>query len=482
MWPWERRDSDFARCNSFCFELERARSSIAIYQFGPMDIRGADRRPDFFLGFSAERRVPVGSRQADKVCRESFRRTHEISLMIGRAKISVYSLIAFAGLATALCGCAQLDRLPSVTLSEVKNATIFGIEEARFYPDRDTSKIEALALKVYQRQLNSQGPKATAQILRPAHFLVLSGGGDNGAFGAGLLAGWSARGDRPQFSLVTGISTGALTAPFAFLGQEYDSAMKELYTQTTAGDVFTKRSLLAAVSDDAMTDTTPLRNMIDRYVDKAMIQNIAKEYAKGRLLLVATTNLDQGRPVIWNIGAIAESGHPQARELIVKVLLASAAIPGIFPPVMFDVELGGQRHQEMHVDGGAMAQAFLYPTSLNLKRLSRKTGVTRKRVAYIVRNGRPFTDEESVKRQTLSIAMQAISTMTASSGLNDTYRIYLTARRDGVDFNLAAIGEDFVVPYKEPFNAGYMQSLFEYGYQKGLAGYRWSKTPFGYAE
>jgi hypothetical protein len=402
--------------------------------------------------------------------------------MTRRANIGVCSFIACVGIATALSGCAQLERLPSVTLSEVHNVTILGIADARFYPDRDTDKIEALALKVRERQLKAYGRQAKARLLRPSYFLVLSGGGDNGAFGAGLLVGWRARGDRPQFDLVTGISTGALTAPFAFLGRDYDPAMKDLYTHTTPGDVFTKRSLLAAVSDDAMADTTPLRNMIARYVDQPMIQAVAREYGKGRLLLVATTNLDQGRPVIWNIGAIAESGHPQTRELIVKILLASAAIPGVFPPVMFDVQLNGKPHQEMHVDGGAMAQAFLYPSSLNLRRLSQKVGTTRKRIAYIIRNGRPFKDEETVKRQTLSIATQAIATMTASSGLNDTYRMYLTAKRDGVDFNLAAIGDDFTMAYKEPFNKAYMQALFDYGYQKGLAGYRWRKTPFGYVD
>src|SRR4029077_12769225 len=172
-----------------------------------------------------------------------------------------------------------------------------------------------------------------------ANLLVISGGGDNGAFGAGLLIGWSERGDRPQFNLVTGISTGALTAPFAFLGRDYDSTLREIYTQTGPGDIFTKRDIFAAVSNDAMTDTAPLKAMITRYLDEALIEKIAQEYAKGRLLLVATTNLDQGRPVIWNIGAIAESKQPGARELIVKVLLASAAIPGVFPPVMFDIEI-----------------------------------------------------------------------------------------------------------------------------------------------
>jgi predicted acylesterase/phospholipase RssA len=402
--------------------------------------------------------------------------------MIGQIQIQTGLRVIIASLALALVGCASLDRLPSVKLSEVHQTSILGITDARFYPDRDAKAIEALALKVYERQLKSAGKSAKTASLPPAHFLVISGGGDNGAFGAGLLAGWSAHGDRPQFNLVTGISTGALTAPFAYLGREYDSTLRELYTQIESKDVFTKRSLLAAVADDAMTDTTPLKNMIARYFDQSMVEKIAQEYGRGRLLLVATTNLDQARPVIWNIGAIAESGRPEARELIMKVLLASAAIPGLFPPVMFDVELAGKPYQEMHVDGGAMAQAFLYPTSLKLRQLSKIANAGRKRIAYIIRNGRPFRDEENVKRRTVSIAMQAVSTMTASSGLNDTYRIYLTAKRDDIDFNLAFIDDDFTVPYKDPFDQGYMQALFDYGYRKGTAGYPWRKKPFGYSD
>ena len=158
-----------------------------------------------------------------------------------------------------------------------------------------------------------------------------------------------------------------------------------------------------------MTDTTPLRNIIASFVDEAMITRIAEEYAKGRLLLIMTTNLDQGRSVIWNIGAIAASDFPGKRDLIINILRASAAIPGLFPPVMLDVSIDGTRYQEMHVDGGAVAQAFLYPPTLNLKSNSARYGIQRKRVAYILRNGRLFRPEENVKRSTLSIATQAIA-------------------------------------------------------------------------
>jgi predicted acylesterase/phospholipase RssA len=311
----------------------------------------------------------------------------------------------------------------------------------------------------------------------------MSGGGDDGAFGAGLLTGWTARGDRPQFTVVTGVSTGALSAPFAFLGPEYDEQLRRIYTETSAGDVFAKRSLMAAVANDAMADSTTLRNKIAVFVDAHMMQRLAEEYGRGRILLILTTNLDQGRSVIWNIGAIAASGHARARELIIDVLVASAAIPGVFPPVMIGVNIDGKPYQEMHVDGGAVAQSFLYPPSFSLKAKMKELGVKNAQpAAFIIRNARLYRPEEAVERQTLKIAQQAISTMTASSGVNDLYRMYLTTKRDGVDFNLAYIEDDFHIPYKGPFDKEYMNHLFEHGYRVGLVGHEWHKTPPGYQE
>ena len=393
----------------------------------------------------------------------------------GRSHISLTLTVGFA-LSFFVIGCASTDRLPPVPLAMASRINV-DIPDARFYPDTDGQRMAALGLQAYKRALSAHHGK-----LPTAYFLAISGGGDDGAFGAGLLNGWSARGDRPVFGLVTGVSTGALSAPFAFLGAEYDVKLKQVYTDTSAVDIFSKRSFIAAVANDAMTDTTPLRNVIASFVDNAMIERIAEEYAKGRLLLIMTTNLDQGRSVIWNIGAIAASDFSGKRDLIINILRASAAIPGLFPPVMLDVSIDGQRYQEMHVDGGAVAQAFLYPPTLSLKANSERYGIQRKRVAYIIRNGRLFRPEENVKRQTLSIATQAISTMTATSGVNDTYRMYVTTKRDGVGFKLAYIDSDFAVPYKGPFDQGYMRSLFEYGYEKGKAGYHWHKTPPGYQE
>jgi Patatin-like phospholipase len=387
----------------------------------------------------------------------------------------------FAGLcaAVAISGCATLERLPAVTYAEARQIDILDIPDARFYVS-DTNRIYDVATKAYQR-INRTRPAQTR------HFLALSGGGDDGAFGAGLLVGWSARGNRPEFDMVTGVSTGALSAPFAYLGRAYDQNLTQLYTETSARDIFNRRPLLiAAVASDSLVDNTPLRTMIEHYVDATMVQKIAEEYAKGRLLFVLTTNLDQSRPVIWNIGAIAASNNPKARDLIVDVLLASASIPAVFPPVMLDVTVDGQKRQEMHVDGGTVAQVFFYPPSFSIRRAAAKFGVdeqnlrSRKRVAYVIRNGRFFRQDESVQLRTIAIAKEALSTMTMSSGINDTYRMYTLARRDGVDFNLASIGEDFTEPYKGPFDPTYMQALFAYGYEKGRAGYPWRKVPPGY--
>jgi hypothetical protein len=399
-----------------------------------------------------------------------------LALKIGGVRSSGLAALVFL----MLTACASIDRLPAVSSAQAPQVHILDIPDARFYP-RDTHRIAAIAQQAYERRNRNRPVGAST------YFLVNSGGGNDGAFGAGLLVGWGERGGRPEFDVVTGVSTGALSAPFVFLGRDYDSQLKEIYTTTAAEQVFERRTILAAVADDAMTNNRPLREMIFRYVDDELVAKIATEYQKGRLLFILTTNLDQGRPVIWNIGAIASSQKPEARKLIIDVLLASASIPAFFPPVMIDVTFDGHAYQEMHVDGGTVAQAFLYPPSFSLRRAaqSQRGSVNlhadRKRIAYVIRNGRFARSEANVKLQTIAIAKEAIATMTTSSGINDTYRMYLIARRDGVDFNLASIGDDFDIPYKGPCDIAYMKSLFEYGRQKGRAGYQWQKTPPGYA-
>ena len=289
--------------------------------------------------------------------------------------------------------------------------------------------------------------------------------------------GWSAHGSRPQFKVVTGVSTGALTAPFAFLGAAYDEKLKSIYTQTTAKDIFESRWILAALLDDAMSDTAPLRRTVAKFMNDKMVQDIAEEHRKGRILLVATTNLDGQRSVIWNITKIAASGSPRATALIRDILIASAAVPGVFPPVMFDVEANGRQFHEMHVDGGASMQVFTYPPGLDLQREARTRGITRAKRMYVIRNARLNADMVQVDRRMLSIAERSISSLIQNQGVGDLYRIYVTATQDGMDFNLAFIPPSFHVPLKEPFDRHYMNTLFKVGYDLGVSGYAWHKAP-----
>jgi hypothetical protein len=385
-------------------------------------------------------------------------------------------LLALLAAAVALVtACSHPDRLPAVPRADTTRAQPLGIADARFFADSDSALMIKEATRALDREreaLRAEGKNLSLANLPPAYYLAISGGGDNGAFGAGIMNGWTASGTRPEFKMVTGVSTGALIAPFAFLGPDYDAALKEVYTSMTPDRVFRARGLTAALFDDAMADTSPLAEIIAKYADDKMLAAIAREYREGRLLLIGTTDLDAQRPVIWNMGAIAASGHPEALQLFRKILRASAAIPGLFQPVMIDVELDGKKYQEMHVDGGAIAQLFLYPPGIEAGRV-----LKRKRYAYIIRNARLDPDWNMSERRTVSIAGRAINTMLAASGQNDVMRTYFISQRDGVDYNLAYIGADFTLEKKGEFEQSYMQALYEYGYQQARAGAEWHKLP-----
>jgi predicted patatin/cPLA2 family phospholipase len=371
----------------------------------------------------------------------------------------------------AAAGCAAPERMASVPSADTVRALPLGIANARFFPGVQVAELKAEWELALDRQRQVLGLTAEAK-LPPANFLAISGGGDNGAFGSGLLVGWTEAGNRPEFQFVTGVSTGALIAPFAFLGPDYDRQLRDVYTTISADDVFIERGFIGGIFGDAMSDTTPLWELISHYVDEPLVAALAREYEKGRLLLIGTTDLDAQRPSIWNIGAIAASGNPGALDLIRKILRASSAIPGIFQPVMIDVELSGKHYQELHVDGGAIAQMFLYPASIDARKFA-----DRERKAYLIRNAREDPEWADVERSTLSIAGRAISTMIHTSGSNDLLRIYFVTQRDGVDYNLAYIGSDFSAPRAGEFDKAYMNALFDYAYQQARHGYPWLKVP-----
>jgi predicted acylesterase/phospholipase RssA len=378
-----------------------------------------------------------------------------------------------------LVGCSTPVRLTAVPRDQEAAAVVDGMTGIRYWQKPDIALMEQDGIDAVKREQAILAAAGKTGPLPPANFLAISGGGEDGAFGAGLLIGWTAAGTRPEFKLVTGISTGALTAPFAFLGPKYDDQLKAVYTTITQKDVLEQRGFLAAIYNDALADNAPLRQLVAKYVTADMLKDIAAEDAKGRILAIGTTNLDARRPVVWNIGKIAASGNPKALDLVRDILVASAAIPGAFPPMMIDVEVNGKSYQEMHVDGGASAQVFAYPPVLNIKELSAKAGMTRERHLFIIRNARLDPDWADTKRLTLTIAQRAISSLIQNQGVGDLYRIYATSQRDDVDFNLAFIPPTFNVPLTEPFDQHYMNELFKLGYELGRSGYQWQKSPPG---
>jgi len=392
----------------------------------------------------------------------------------------LFAVIQLMVLTLLLQGCSIPGRLAAVPKEETAQAQIPGLSGVRYLANGDMTQF-MVDLKAgisselaYRAKTGQQGP------LPPANYLAISGGGDDGAYGAGLLCGWTKAGNRPEFKLVTGISTGALIAPFAFLGPKYDDKLREVYTNSTHKDIMEERGLHAVVFDDALADNRPLWELLQKHISAEMLREVAQEYKKGRILLVGTTDLDSRRAVIWNLTKIAGSGHPQALDLFRKLMMASAAIPGAFPPAMIDVEVNGKPYQEMHVDGGTVAQVFVYPPSIKLKEAAQQMGVERERNLYLIRNSRIDPDWSEVERRSLSILGKAVLSLIRTQGIGDMYRIYLNSQRDGIDFNLAYIPASFNELHVEDFDKNYMQKLFLNGYNASAKGYPWAKVPPGY--
>ena len=278
---------------------------------------------------------------------------------------------------------------------------------------------------------------------------------------------------------MTGISTGALIAPFAFLGSEFDPVLEQLYTTYSTEDLIERRGTLAVLRGDAVMSTLPLKELIAKFIDEQIMEDIAAEYRRGRVLLIGTTNIDAGRPVTWDIGAIASSGHPGALQLIRDVMLASAAIPVAFPPVPIEIEVDGQRYDELHVDGGVSRQAFLFGGTIYPEEFPGYLDLEGQGRAFVIRNAALEASWETVDRKILAIAGRSASSMIRTQGIGDLYREYVGAQAYDIDFNLAIIPSSFSVESQEMFDPEYMRALYQLGFDMARDGYPWQKTPPG---
>lgn len=314
--------------------------------------------------------------------------------------------------------------------------------------------------------------------------LALSGGGDHGAFGAGILHGWSQSGSRPVFKIVSGISTGALIAPFAMLGSEYDETLKELFTTTTADDIFKKESIVGAYWRESIDDNHPLQEMVHRFMNDEMIDAIGMAHNKGQRLFIATTNFDAQRPVIWNMGAVANSKHPDAYAVFRKIVVASTSIPVLFPPTFFAVEANGKVYDEMHVDGGTVGQMFFYGSSLDwsamLKDAVGSENFTDQSVLYAIIDGEVDPSYDAVRRRLAPIAQRTIKTMIKVSAWSALYRMFMHAEVGGYGFKFISLPDDYEPQSKRQYDPVEMGRMFDIGVAMGLMGEGWQTVPPGF--
>ncbi|MFW5501509.1 MULTISPECIES: patatin-like phospholipase family protein [unclassified Maridesulfovibrio] len=377
-------------------------------------------------------------------------------------------LIVFSFLMALLAGCG-LKRNP-IPAEMQDLACLPGYDQVRFFGDT-TPK--------HMNKVMEQWAALSRMNMLPEEisFLSLSGGGADGAFGAGFLCGWTERGDRPNFGLVTGVSTGALIAPFAFMGPDYDPFIEMFYTTFETRDLVLERSYVSAISGDSVYSTEPLKQALKKFINHDFIAKIAMEHRKGRRLLIGTTNLDAMRPVYWDIGALAQYGTPEADQLIRDVILASASVPVAFPPVYFKVKAGDDIYDEMHVDGGVSNQVFCYPPSIHLAEELEKIGEKRKITLYIIRNDALITEGVQVEPYIGGIAARSLAGLIRNQGIGDLYRMYYTAERDGVDFKLTFIPPDYKEKSDELFSPVYMSKLFVLGHNMAKAPNPWHTSP-----
>ncbi|MEO1331193.1 MAG: patatin-like phospholipase family protein [Pseudomonadota bacterium] len=385
-------------------------------------------------------------------------------------------------LLSALAGCGGVvPRLPGPPPAEsFRETQPVGYGEVRFFGDRPSAGLlrdfSASWRALRGRWIEKGRPDAPHRI----DYLILSGGAADGAFGVGVLNGWTDAGDRPRFRVVSGVSTGALIAPYAFLGSAYDAALREVFLSPRGNDdLFDLAPIRMLRGALALTDSTPLRRRIETAITPEMVEAIAAEHAKGRRLLIGTTHLDARLPVVWDLGAIASSGAPDREALIEQVLLASASIPGLAPPVPIRVAAGGAVFEELHVDGGVGNTLIYASPQLSLGN-PYEGEVPVETTVWVIQNNKLYDSYQPVEPTLGQIVGLSVSELIRSQARGDQVRVYHLAERDGLNYRLAQVPQDFRAEAEEEFDPRYTGALYQLGYDLARTGYPWRTAPPGY--
>ena len=387
---------------------------------------------------------------------------------------------ALVAAALGLAGCSALPR-NAVPVELMGTATLIpDLPGARAQAGAPDAAIQQDLSRSFEQESATEFPIGPDGVVHYAH-LALSGGGANGAFGAGFLVGWSQTGKRPPFKIVTGVSTGALMAPFVFAGPDYDAALTEFYTTTSSRNIFRMLSIVPQLlGGESLADIGPLQLKLERQVDAELLRRIAAAHNSGRRLYIATADLDSQRLWVWNMGLIAASGRPEAARLFRQVMLASASVPIAFPPVFFDVEAGGRRYDEMHVDGGVGARVFftagVFSVAAARAGVGRGTG---REELYIIHNGQLLPSPAETPRSLRGIGMRTFESASKSAVVGDLFRIYAVTRREQAGYNWITIPEDVELSGNELFDPVTMGRLFELGRQSAQADAPWFTEPPG---
>ncbi|MDJ0994038.1 MAG: patatin-like phospholipase family protein [Dinoroseobacter sp.] len=362
-----------------------------------------------------------------------------------------------------LSACTGLQRNP-IEATDLVDPQVPGIEGARLWADVTPPNLEEIVDEAAQQ-------RRAAGLTGPQTTLSLSGGSEGGAFSAGILTAWSEVGTRPEFTSVLGVSTGALIAPFAFLGSDYDDELKRLYGGLPPSQIFESRSIFGILPNASIKSTGPLKALIDEYLTDEFLAEIAAEHRRGRRLAVQTVSLDAQRPVFWDLGTIANSGAPNAAEVFRDVLLASASIPGFFPPVLIDVDSPGGVRDELHVDGSVFSQSLLVPGWRIPK------SATRNSTLYAILNSKVTPELDATDLGIRAVTFRSLSTLLKAQAATDLAIAFESSRKDSARFQATWISPDFTVPLNEPFDPDYMAALFDYGYTRFKTGNLWSDKP-----
>lgn len=361
----------------------------------------------------------------------------------------------------SLVGCASLPR-EAFTRLEQERAAVAGYGRIREWADASPRVLGTFVAR--------PGPRASANVL------AISGGGAGGAFTAGLLKGWSRSGRRPTFAIVTGVSTGALIAPFAFLGSDYDGVLERLYRTGVSTSLHRLRNPVEILAGNGLLDPAPLQRLIAENLGPELIERIGAQHRDGRRLYVVTTNLDAQRPVVWDVGRIAASGRPDSVALVRTILLASASIPAVYPPVLIRSWAGEKPLEEMHVDGGAAMQFFLPVDALAEPGPKRAGASTR---LWVVVNNTLPPEFGMTEHGTIAVGYRSFATLMKSHAEDNARVAFARAQRHGYDFNLAFIDRTVEYQADHPFAQDYMETVFVIGEEQGLSGAAWRKSVEG---